>query len=758
MRVAVLRGKATWEGEGVALAALAFLLLVLLEPIVFRGHVAAPLENRRAFDSSEPDSRWPQMPRLADVNRYFVPKLQLHFQGDHAGWNATWNPHVQLGKPASHFGGYSKAYPITYLLSFFSTDPYRLHAWLSAVTVALLTYFSFFFLRSLSLHPAAAFVGAVGIGLNTRSAYWFGFAQFLSWAAWSIGILWLCVRLSRRSRPLDWLGLVFFCYCLLIGARHQATLRMAYLVVPFVLLIVLSSEYGWRRKLKTLGLIALGAAVAALLALPLLYDLATTMSQSTRFASDTREFVLADRVSFFEENLATLWNVFAFGNPSRADYPLRTSALNLTPFFFSLLAAAFVIPLPRRAWLFIAVFTVFLAMAVSVSVHSFAIGYLGFGFSRGSPVGGLYVPAFVLCAYAADALLGDPARRRIGALRPAAAAFCAAALGTAAVLLPHPHERIHWGHFALGLALAGLALAFTVRRSPILLYCAAALVVFSATAPALVHRPLSEVVRSSPLIELFEDQTRGRYRLAKFGRATSFLPSNQEVLVGLRSIHSYDSISSSAYGRWAATVSDSGAQTHGRLFGRLDATEKLTEPAMSYTGVKAIVSDQALPLPGWSVRTVAEGRFLYVALEPPRLVAQIADFDVDAAGSVTLAGALGEHSGAGRAEVVSSRDDVLKVRIRPAPRESLLFVSSQYHRDWVARSARSTLRTLRVNDFYLGVLLPAGTEEVELRFEPLARWAWIPLAAFATAFAAIAVWHAAGAAPIRASRPPAGRE
>ena len=58
--------------------------------------------------------------------------------------------------------------------------------------------------------------------------------------------------------------------------------------------------------------------------------------------------------------------------------------------------------------------------------------------------------------------------------------------------------------------------------------------------------------------------------------------------------------------------------------------------------------------------------------------------------------------------------------------ESLLFISRQYHDFWQAGGKNGPLKTVAVNDFYQGVLLPPGTEEVELRYRPWIRWSWIP--------------------------------
>lgn len=731
--------RARLGSDGMALFLLGLLLLLVAAPVLLQGHVIVPLANRSHFYDDTAASHWPELPRLADVNRQAIPMLQLHFQGDHDGWIATWNPYIQLGKPASHIGGYSKIYPLTYIVSFFTRDPYLLHTWLAIWTLALLTLFAFLFLRSIGLHPAAAFIGAVGIGLNTRSVYWLGFTLFLAWPAWSMAILWLSVRLIRRPRLSSWLGLVFCCFCMILGARHQAIIRMAYLIVPFVLSVVLVSENTWRKR--GLIFVALGLVPVASIALgyPFLHDLLAETRASSRFGADTTDFIMANWASFFEHHLAMLWNAFVFGNPSSPEYPINTTALNFTPFYFSLFAVVFVDhALLRRTWLFVLLFLFFLAMSISPQLYLFAIKYMGFGFSRSNPVGGLYIPVFIVCAYVADTLLADRERRKLGVRWSLLAIVAATALGVASVF-SHSKTDIHWGYFILGLTLAAASAAFVRWRSPLILYGVAVVIVAAFVAPSLVHRPLEDVVRSTPLIREIQQRTLEGHRFAKFG-GCDFLPSNEEVLVNVRSIHSYDSLSAAAYGQLTTELSDRGIQTHGRHFDCLDSEIKLRGDSMSYTGVSAILSDRHLPLPSWSVADAPRGKLLYWASDPPPLVAQIVDFEI-AGDEVTLRGPLQMHVRSGWAEVVERQDNRQVIKTRDVSQTTLLFLSIQFHPEWVARSSREELTIVRINRFYLGVLLSPGTTNVELRFEPLMRWAWIPLLFFAAAMSLVLVWE-----------------
>ncbi len=733
LKIRALRLVSWLETDKAALAFLALLFLLVVEPIVLRGHVTVPRDNRLTLLSPEGASAWPQLPFHSDVNFWYIPALNLHFKGDHAGWDATWDPHVQLGMPVYHSNGLCRAYPITYLLSFFTHDPYRLQTWLSVATVGLLAFFSFAFLRSLGLRPAAALLGTVGLALNTRSIFWFSSTLILAWATWSLGIMWLSVRFIRHPRLLTWLGLVFCGYSLIIGSRHQPVIRMLYLLVPFVLVALVANKRTRIEKARVLAMLALAAVVVAALGFPVLHDLAMRVATSTRFNSDTSDFILSGWRSFFQQPLATFWNVFVLGNPNSSDFPIRVPGLNITPFFFALLAVAFVTRALRRAWLFVSVFAFFLAMSIIQPFYFFSVKFLGFGFSKNNPIAGCYIPIFVICAYVLDSLLADRGFRRAGVRMPLLAICAATLAGIVAVLVSHELEEIHWGHFSLGILFAVGAAAFVRWRSSSLLYFIALGMVLAFSRPALLHRPLETIVRSSPLVDSIRELTSGGLRFAKFGSAGRFVPSNQEALVGLRSVHSYDSLSSVAYGRLATSLSDQGVRTYGRYFSSLDSEVKVRDDAMSYAAVSVILSDRRLPLDSWGLRTVEQGLLLYINPDPPPLAAQILDFDLFDE-EVVLKGPLQAQAQKGAVEITEQRDDFWLVETQRATKTTLLFISSQFHRDWVARGEHSSLPTVRINEFYLGVVLPAGTERVELRFLPLARWSWLPLVFFAITF------------------------
>jgi hypothetical protein len=73
--------------------------------------------------------------------------------------------------------------------------------------------------------------------------------------------------------------------------------------------------------------------------------------------------------------------------------------------------------------------------------------------------------------------------------------------------------------------------------------------------------------------------------------------------------------------------------------------------------------------------------------------------------------------------------------VTASPEETLLFVSQQYHPAWRATADRRPLRTVQVNRFYQGVIVPPMTTEVELSFCPFVLWSWVPQIFFAASAA-----------------------
>jgi hypothetical protein len=349
------------------------------------------------------------------------------------------------------------------------------------------------------------------------------------------------------------------------------------------------------------------------------------------------------------------------------------------------------------------------------------VHHLGFHLSRSIPIGGAIIPAFVLVGYEIDRLLRNRGERS----RWVVPLFSVPFLLSGLVALRH-HQPVSYWFIVLGFLLVLCTLWFVVTRKPAFLLFAICVSIVTYGFQIILLRPLAEVHTSSPFIEHLRQETREGTRYAIFDpNPTRLLPSNQEALVDLRSIHSYNSLSAVNFQQLTQQLSTTGTVTYGRLFSRLDSVEKLDDAAFTYTGVQVLVSRQALQTKRFQELTTIEGIRLYKSRTRPLLEAQITTFKSSPDGQVVLSGTLEEQPRLG-VERTSGFDEFLKFRVTPSTNHTLLFVSQQYHPHWQAATKNQTLRTVLINNFYLGVIIPPYTDQVEIDFRPFVRWGWIP--------------------------------
>ena len=208
------------------------------------------------------------------------------------------------------------------------------------------------------------------------------------------------------------------------------------------------------------------------------------------------------------------------------------------------------------------------------------------------------------------------------------------------------------------------------------------------------------------------------------------LPSNEESLFGICSIHCYDPLMSRRFQKIVKRWGKAGMEGDGRLYRSLDR-ESLADSgeALSLAGVKYLVTEAPLVLPWIESLGKIDRFFIYKNRLPPRMRFQTNAFVLDDPRAARLTAVA--MSMVRPINFTAIKDDRLRVPISLMGSDSLLFLSQQFHDYWQASSGGRQLKTVVVNDFYQGVLLPPGTKEVDLRFMSWSRWSWIPQAVFA---------------------------
>jgi hypothetical protein len=711
----------------------AFLCLVILQlayfsPVFFNGEVIFPHNNDRELASPKrvDDSLRVSNRKFSDNSSQFIPTINQHLNGRHRAWLATWTPNIQLGRP-DYQRWPSKANLITHVLSFFTHNPFVLYTVLTLLIFCLTGIFCFLFLKSLDLHPLACFALAATYSLGTYHSYWITFVQFIAVRCWTFGLLWLVVEFIKRRRFVSGVGISFFVYCLLMMGRLQAVVRSGYLVIGFAVIYLLISNYKAKAKLYTALLLCAAALFGIITTAPTYLDLFINSARSARMSNVSDQFFLANLPGFENINefmlfLHQFFDPFWFGNPIEPNYAFTFNGLSLTPLCFILFLLSFLDGQWRRLWPWQVFIAICLFATLCPPAYLFMVHYMGFHLQCSKPLGAAVIPAVVLAGSALDHIL----RHGMKQIKLSYVLIALSLLVSGFVASDH-FQKLQWGFIAASLLMVLSTLLFVKTRSVILLFLLVATTVFIYGFNITLMRPLSHIHISSPLLERIKHETKDGTRYAWVGPSKRVLPPNQEILFGIESIHSYDSISSVNYQKLTRQLSKRGAVKYGRHF-KYITDPNLNQPAFSYTGISLFLSYQELS--DTLIRKVGEVNNikLYKTLEKPILEAQLINFKKDKE-KVLLEGGLFNQR---RLEVqrLESWDDFLRFRVTRHEKESLLFISQQYHPQWRALDDGTKLKTVMINDFYLGVIIPAHTNTVELEFRPYARFSWIPQVIF----------------------------
>lgn len=693
-----------------------------------RGEVVAPHANRLELGLEEAPSDHPASRRHSDYSSYYAPEIALHAESFARGELLLWNEHVQLGRPASHLAGVSPAYPPMAACLGLSRDPHVAHTLLWALTVLLAAAFAWAWLAELGLGPQARFVGALLVAGSPFVAYWAPLLLFTSTICWTAGALWLSEAWARRPSAARWLGLATCIWLLLVSGYPQQ-------IVWHVVVVVVALAPHWARRdglARKLAGWSSAAALGVSLAAPILVDTALAASRSAREQLGD-DFYLAAIPAF--DSLGAWWSqILQWIDPRLAGDPWSGTREGEAPRFNGvafgvagpcLLAAAWFVRGARRH---AALACALLVLAVVPALYAPLLQLPAFTLSRFTPAAVALLPFA-----AAVACVVDRASRQTTAGRASVADKLATwfplVLAALVVFAWSSSNDLRATNAEATRLAATILIALVVawaawrRRASVLTACVAASAALAAC-PLLLTQPRASIAEDSPLCESLraacgED---GRYAIVA-ERNLRLLPPNQEALLGLASVHSYDSLSSRDYQAWCARLTRGGTEIAGRWFRRFDDPALLDPRALAQAGVVVLASSLPLsaiadPLPArhgplalWRLR---EPAWRPGVLAPEDLAGESAGLAVRTSLDARPAPAVGGDEA---------------WTFAPAAPGSVFFAARQHHPHWRATAKKGAdefeLEPSRLDGLHLAFALPPGAEAIELRFEPWVRWAWL---------------------------------
>jgi hypothetical protein len=372
-------------------------------------------------------------------------------------------------------------------------------------------------------------------------------------------------------------------------------------------------------------------------------------------------------------------------------------------------------------------------VTVSPPHFRFAAEHLGFSLSLLSPVTAALLPLAILAACGADAVLVRDAIPRGAAALAAGVPIALTLLAVAPGDVPLVSQRV-----LLATACAAGAVAFAWTGWRWLLVGLLVGSVFVWGQPFIYLRPRADIQLDSPLVSRVRELTADGGRFAWIGPPPGgALAPNEEALLGLRSVHFHNCFPSVGLQGWSARLgardaADDPDATAGydRRFASIADDGRLTPEDLATSGVRLLLSarplDGALSDPGERVGPA----WLARVSDPGPLQAQLDHWASGADGAAVTADELRRST-----HLVVRRqtghDDELVLQVEPLDHPSLLFLSQEHHPSWRAWADGAAVPTLPVNGLFEGVVLPAGTRELRLRFLPWARWSLLPQLAFA---------------------------
>ena len=669
--------------------------------------------------------------KFSDYVKAYVPETKQHLSGLGSSEIKLWTKQNQLGRPLGQGAGIAKSYFLSLGFAALTNNPQIYLTILTLFNCFLAGFFLILFCKEKEISPTAGFIAGSGLGMCSLSIYWLTFPMVTSIWCWGMGALYGMVLIDKKRDLLGWSIVAFSVYSLLLTARMQSVVYIAYIL--FCCGVFTAYRKWLLDKFDAYKFIMHGisaVAIGVIFASPVYLDLTHAAAESTRASVEynffTRGLPNIDSFARGAKFFAAMFAPELYGNPIEPTYPLRFNGFSVNSLvLFFLLISLFV--RFKQTWGWWIAISLLLCMAFSTPVHKFAVNNMGFNLSRSSPIGLILFPMSILIAYGADALIkrnGNTTKKFTPLVL--VAVFIVFSTLIACLLFGLSQSlNIRWNMFITASFIIILLLVQFKRTYPSLLILATSVVVFAYSFPLMLRQDPNTIPSTSPLVEKIRDNLPGDSRFAFVGDYVQALLPNVNAGVGLSSIHTYNSLSSRKYQK---LIKDLGGQV--AVYGRYNST---INP--DYNGTMFWMSNISLVL---SKENVSHSNLEYMGEESGISFNRV----IDRMGNsiqVPLSDIVETTSGS--LEITDPRlfethkpsklvdlSDMLEFKV-DSKNPSVFILSQEFHRDWKAavfnKGKWEPAATIDVNGVFQGILLPSGAERVRLKFNPLVRYMWI---------------------------------
>lgn len=666
--------------------------------------------------------------KFNDYTNAYIPEISEHLTVARSGWLSLWFKSTELGRPLYQISGFSSAYLPTWIFTRIFHDPWRLITMLSLSFCFLAGLFILLFSREIGLSPIAGLLAGTSQATSPLFMYWLTFPMFPAVWCWAAGALWAVTRLANRCDLLGWSILAFSAYSLLMTAYPQPVVFNAYLLGVYGLYLAYHQlRIGRVALFKFLALSTSALVVGAALAFPAYRDLVILAAESARVSPDPSFFTdvlpkfagFGEIVRFFI--LGTVPEIF--GNPIAPSFPFPYDGLSVTLVVFFFAVAGLLTAFKKNWGWWLAILMLFL-LAFVHPLYVFGVKYLGFNLSQSTPLGVIMLPLTVITAFGVDALSRckqEDGRSKVVFLS-SAAILLVIGIGVAYGLV---HQSpIRWGLVVGMLLLTGLLIAQHNQHRPLLLIIAVASVLAMTSYPLMLKQDSAQIALTSPLVEKLRENLPLGSRYAVVSPGIAVLPPNLNATLGVASLHSFNSLSSTRYHTLIKALGGE-METYGRRNRYI--SPDYSSPMFWMSNISLILSPVKLSHMNLAALGEESGIYFYRVIKRMGESLQVPQTqpDMDSKRIVIDDSRLMEGD---RPTKMVDEGDVLEFEL--TLRQPSVFVLSQkFHVDWQAsahtKEGWQVAPTVEINGVFQGVLLPSESNRVRLEFKPFVRYAWI---------------------------------
>lgn len=684
--------------------------------------------------------------KLADYEEEFLPEIVNQQTLPHTGFMVTRNELNEFGRQAKHITGNTPANLYTWVLMQIIYDPYQILATQSLSLLYLFGVWVLLISRALEIQPTAGLFATLSGVATPFLVYWLTFPMHIATVCWTAGLVYGMIRSFREPDGWGWLVLAFATYGLFLMGYPQTAVYSVWMLVGYAgVMIWLPLQQGqWRDVARQLGFMASAVVSGAALTLPAYIDLYVRYRDSSRFWVKD-EFFLQAIQSITSITDVMLYAVSRFvpelyGNPLEPTYPLEFDGANVPLLTGVCVVMAIIYQRQATKWWLVCMGWLW-ALTVSATLFTFVMHLLpGLRFSAWTPAWSAVVPMVLVVAYGSDALLRLPVttvRRVVGWLIVAHIAVVGCGFVVA-----------EWFSLPIGawdvarVSLVVLSMfGLYWRPSARMLWGALFVTIAVTAAPLFVQQPRSALVKATPLTQTLQQHVPSGARFAVVAPALEYLLApNYNAVLGVASVHSYNNFFTAYYQRLI-----------NRLGGKITVYGKLNRAiAPNYDDTTFWMSNIAVvlatqPIEHANLQLAAHhddvlvyrvkqrmGQFWRI---PVQRVTSVSDIHIpNHQVPQTLPITQYEHAG-----------DVVQLRYPVAATQSLIVLSTLYETGWQAESFDGRkwqkIAPVSVNGSFLGVVVPAQSQALTVRYVTYAEYMWISHLIWLVGVIAVGVWQ-----------------